>query len=59
MKVNLVNAGTGNDQYTALQNAIAAGKGVPDVAQIEYYALPQFALAKSLADICRVRRRPT
>jgi hypothetical protein len=36
--------GTGNNQYTALQNAIAAGKGVPDVAQIEYYALPQFAL---------------
>ena len=48
VKVNLVNAGTGNDQYTALQNAIKAGSGVPDVAQIEYYALPQFALAKSL-----------
>lgn len=49
--VNLVNAGTGNDQYTALQNAISAGSGVPDVAQIEYYALPQFALSKSLADL--------
>lgn len=49
--VNLVNAGTGNDQYTALQNAIKSGSGVPDVAQIEYYALPQFALAKSVADI--------
>jgi multiple sugar transport system substrate-binding protein len=51
VKVNLVNAGTGNDQYTALQNAIAAGKGAPDVAQIEYYALPQFALAKSVTDL--------
>ncbi|MDI1465353.1 sugar ABC transporter substrate-binding protein [Catellatospora sp. KI3] len=51
VKVNLVNAGTGNDQYTALQNAIAAGSGVPDVAQIEYYALPQFALGKSLTDL--------
>jgi len=51
VKVNLVNAGTGNDQYTALQNAIKAGKGVPDVAQIEYYALPQFALGKSVADL--------
>jgi multiple sugar transport system substrate-binding protein len=51
VKVNLVNAGTGNDQYTALQNAIAAGKGLPDVAQIEYYALPQFALAKSVDDL--------
>ena len=51
VKVNLVNAGTGNDQYTALQNAIAAGKGIPDVAQIEYYAVPQFALGKSVADL--------
>ncbi len=51
VKVNLVNAGTGDKQYTALQNAIAAGKGVPDLAQIEYYALPQFALGKSLTDL--------
>jgi multiple sugar transport system substrate-binding protein len=51
VKVNLVNSGTGNDAYTALQNAIKAGNGVPDVAQIEYYALPQFALSKSLADL--------
>jgi multiple sugar transport system substrate-binding protein len=51
VKVKLVNAGQGNDQYTALQNAIAAGTGLPDVAQIEYYALPQFALAKSVADL--------
>src|SRR5690606_39998750 len=35
VKVDLVNAGTGNDQYTALQNAIKAGTGVPDVAKIE------------------------
>ncbi|PRZ04189.1 carbohydrate ABC transporter substrate-binding protein (CUT1 family) [Isoptericola sp. CG 20/1183] len=49
--VNLENVGTGNDQYTALQNAIAAGDGVPDVAQIEFYALPQFALSEALADL--------
>ncbi|MEN3357497.1 MAG: multiple sugar transport system substrate-binding protein [Mycobacteriales bacterium] len=49
--VKLVNAGTGNDQYKALQNAISAGSGIPDVAQIEYYALPQFALAKSVTDL--------
>ncbi|MFV2105370.1 ABC transporter substrate-binding protein [Micromonospora sp. LOL_015] len=49
--VELVNAGTGDDQYTALQNAIAAGDGLPDVAQIEYYALPQFALAGSVTDL--------
>lgn len=49
--VKLVNAGTGNDQYTALQNAVQAGKGVPDVSQIEYYALSQFALGKSVTDL--------
>jgi multiple sugar transport system substrate-binding protein len=51
VKVNLVNAGTNNDQYTALQNAISAKKGVPDVAQIEYYAMGQFALTKQLTDL--------
>ncbi|MFF3444934.1 ABC transporter substrate-binding protein [Streptosporangium sp. NPDC002721] len=51
VKVNLVNAGTGNDHYTALQNVIKAGSGVPDIAQIEYFALPQFVLAKSVANL--------
>ncbi|MGN6125246.1 MAG: ABC transporter substrate-binding protein [Humibacter sp.] len=49
--VKLVNAGTGNDEYTKLQNTIKAGSGAPDVAQIEYFALPQFALGKSLVDL--------
>jgi multiple sugar transport system substrate-binding protein len=51
VKVNLVNAGTGNDHYTKLQNAIKAGSGAPDVAQIEYQALPQFALTDGLVDL--------
>ena len=49
--VNLVNAGTSTVEYTKLQNAVKAGSGAPDVAQIEYYALPQFALAGSLANL--------
>ena len=49
--VNLVNAGTANDQYTALQNAMQAGSGVPDVAQIEYYAMGQFSLNDSVTDL--------
>jgi len=49
--VELVNAGTGNDQYTKLQNAITAGSGAPDVVQIEYGALPQFALGDALLDL--------
>lgn len=51
VKVNLVNAGTSNTEYTKLQNAIKAGSGAPDVAQIEYFALPQFELTKSLTDL--------
>ncbi|SDT48994.1 ABC transporter substrate-binding protein [Actinoplanes derwentensis] len=51
VKINLVNAGQGKDHYIAMQNAIAAGTGVPDVAQVEYYALSQFALAKSVAEL--------
>jgi multiple sugar transport system substrate-binding protein len=49
--IKLVNAGTATTEYTKLQNAVKAGSGVPDVAQIEYYALPQFALAGSLANL--------
>ncbi|MSS84632.1 extracellular solute-binding protein [Actinomycetaceae bacterium WB03_NA08] len=51
VKVNLVNAGSGNDHYAALQNAIAAGSGIPDIAQVEYFAIPQFALPGSLVDL--------
>lgn len=51
VKVNLENVGTGNDHYTKLQNAVKAGSGAPDVAQIEYAALPQFALSDSLEDL--------
>jgi multiple sugar transport system substrate-binding protein len=49
--VNLENEGTSTTEYTKLQNAIKAGSGIPDVAQIEYYALPQFALAGSVQSL--------
>ncbi|WP_125773311.1 ABC transporter substrate-binding protein [Antribacter gilvus] len=49
--IELANVGTGNDHYIALQNAIAAGSGVPDLAQVEYYALGQFSIGGSLADV--------
>jgi multiple sugar transport system substrate-binding protein len=51
VNVKLVNAGTNTTEYTKLQNAIKAGSGAPDVAQIEYGVIPQFALAKSLVDL--------
>lgn len=53
VKVNLVNAGTNTTEYTKLQNSIKAGAGAPDVAQVEYYAIPQFVLGKSLVDLSR------
>ncbi|CAM5432160.1 sugar ABC transporter substrate-binding protein [Streptomyces spiroverticillatus] len=51
VKIELVNAGTGDKQYTALQNAASAGSGGPDVAQIEYYALGQFTIGKTVTDL--------
>lgn len=51
VKVNVVNAGTNTEEYTKLQNTIKAGSGAPDVAQIEYYAVPQFSLTDSLLDL--------
>ena len=49
--VKVTNAGTSTDQYTALNNALSAGSGVPDLATIEYYALPQFAYTDKLVDL--------
>ena len=40
IKVKVTTAGTNKDEYNALSNAIEAGSGAPDIAQIEYYALP-------------------
>ncbi len=51
VKINLVNAGQSADEYAKLQSAIKAGSGAPDVAQIEYFALPQFALSKAVVDL--------
>lgn len=51
IKINITNAGTATDQYTALNNALSAGKGAPDVAQVEYYAVSQYALGESLMDL--------
>jgi multiple sugar transport system substrate-binding protein len=51
IKVNVVNAGQSAAEYAKLDTAAKAGKGGPDVAQIEYFALPQFALAKEVVDL--------
>ncbi|MDI2125850.1 ABC transporter substrate-binding protein [Yinghuangia seranimata] len=51
VKVHVTNVGQSKDQYTKLTTALKAGNGAPDVAQIEYFALPQFALTKSLVNL--------
>lgn len=49
--VEVVNAGSSFDQYQALDNAIQAGSGVPDVVMLEYFAVPYFAIPGKLADL--------
>lgn len=51
IKIDLQNVGGAADTYTKLDNAIAAGSGAPDVAQIEYYAVGQYAIPGRLADL--------
>ncbi|MFJ6727856.1 ABC transporter substrate-binding protein [Streptomyces sp. NPDC091281] len=53
IKVKVENVGTGPEHYTKLQNALKAGKGAPDLATVEYSAIPQFALAGELVDLGR------
>ena len=51
VEVELVNVGTGIDHYTAVENAIQAGSGIPDVIVMEYQAVNQYALDGTLADL--------
>jgi len=51
VKVDFVNSGGANDSNLKLQNALAAGKGAPDVVQLEYMSVPQFVLADAFVDL--------
>jgi multiple sugar transport system substrate-binding protein len=51
IKVKVVNAGSSFDEYTALDNAIQAGSGVPDLAMFEYFSVPYFAIPGKLTDL--------
>lgn len=51
ISVDITNVGTATDQYTSLNNALSAGSGAPDIAQVEYYAVPQYAVAGNLKDL--------
>lgn len=49
--VKLVDTAGAADHNLKLQNAITAGTGAPDVAQLEYQSIPQFALPGALVDL--------
>jgi multiple sugar transport system substrate-binding protein len=51
VKVKVVNAGQGVAHYTKLRTALKAGTGAPDLAQIEYQAIPTFTITNSLLDL--------
>ncbi len=51
IKVNLINAGQGGDEYTKLRAALKAGSGLPDVCHIEFQLVRSFEQLKALADI--------
>lgn len=51
IKVEVVNAGSSQDEYQSLDNAIQAGSGVPDVVMFEYFAVPYFAIPGKLTDL--------
>lgn len=49
--VTITNAGTNTTEYQALNNAMEAGSGAPDIAQIEYYALPEYVIRGYVQDL--------
>ncbi|WP_405876907.1 ABC transporter substrate-binding protein [Streptomyces sp. NBC_00005] len=51
IKVKVVNAGQGVAHYTKLRTALKAGTGAPDLAQIEYQAVPTFTITNSLLNL--------
>ncbi|MEV8347763.1 ABC transporter substrate-binding protein [Streptomyces niveus] len=51
VKINLAGERSGDKHYTALSNAISAEKGVPDIAQVEYFAVGQYSLTKGLTEL--------
>ena len=43
--------GAGDPEYVAITNALKAGSGAPDVAEVEFDELPSFEVTNSVADL--------
>lgn len=48
IKINVTQTGAASDHYTKFQNVVKSGKDIPDVVQLEYDYLPQYAVTGSL-----------
>jgi multiple sugar transport system substrate-binding protein len=51
--VTLEDVGAGNPQYVAISNALKAGSGAPDVAEVEFDELPSFEITHSVVDLAK------
>jgi multiple sugar transport system substrate-binding protein len=49
--VTLEDPGAGEPEYTALNNALKAGSGAPDVAEVEFDELPSFIIQKYVVNL--------
>lgn len=47
------NPGAGEQEYTPLNNAIKAGSGAPDVAEVEFDELPAFVIQHAVVDLSK------
>ena len=53
IKIKWDNVGNGTAEYNKLVTALQAGSGAPDVAQVEYQALPTFISQGALVDLSK------
>jgi multiple sugar transport system substrate-binding protein len=51
--VTLADVGTNQTDYSKLADALKSGKGVPDVAEIEYHELPSFEISHNFLDLSK------
>ncbi|AKV56166.1 hypothetical protein AB656_05585 [Bifidobacterium actinocoloniiforme DSM 22766] len=51
VRVKAVNVGSNEKEYMQLTNAIAAGKGVPDLVYMDYNAVQQYAVSSQLHSV--------
>jgi multiple sugar transport system substrate-binding protein len=51
--VTLEDVGAGSPQYVAISNALKAGSGAPDVAEVEFDELPSFEITHSVVDLAK------